>query len=85
MPKLCGGFEELVERSAVDEGIPMKTNTPLADALMSRIRDQLATKGSDSELGNFTLDQITEDFVQAKTAKFFERKTGKHSTPGHAH
>jgi hypothetical protein len=24
----------------VDEGIPMKTNTPLADALMSRIRDQ---------------------------------------------
>ena len=45
----------------------------------------VATKGSGSELGNFTLEQITQDFVQAETAKFFERITAEHSTPGPAH
>jgi hypothetical protein len=45
----------------------------------------VATKGSGSELGNFTLDQITQDFVQAETAKFFERITAEHNTPGTAH
>ncbi len=42
----------------------------------------VATKGSGSELGNFTLDQITQDLVQAEAAKFFERLTAEHSSPG---
>lgn len=41
-----------------------------------------ATRGSGSELGSFALDQITQDFVQAEAAKFFERLTAEHSTPG---
>ncbi len=45
----------------------------------------VATNGSGSELGNFTLDQIMQDFVQAETAKFFERITAEHTTPGPAH
>jgi hypothetical protein len=39
----------------------------------------VATKGSASELGNFTLDQITQDFAQAEAAKFFERLTAEHT------
>ncbi len=42
----------------------------------------VATKGSGSELGNFTLDKITQDFVQTEAAKFFERLTAEHSAPG---
>jgi hypothetical protein len=42
----------------------------------------VATKGAGSELGSFTLDQITQDFVQSEAAKFFERLTVEHSTPG---
>ena len=41
----------------------------------------VATKGAGSELGNFTPDQITQDFVQSEAAKFFERLTVEHSTP----
>jgi hypothetical protein len=40
----------------------------------------VATKGAGSELGSFTLDQIT--LVQSEAAKFFERLTVEHSTPG---
>jgi len=40
----------------------------------------VATRGSGSELGNFTLDQITQDFVQAEAAKFFERLTAELSS-----
>ena len=42
----------------------------------------VATKGAGSELGSFTLDQITQDFVQSEAAKFFERLMVEHSTPG---
>ena len=42
----------------------------------------VATKGAGSELGSFTPDQITQDFVQSEAAKFFERLTLEHSTPG---
>jgi hypothetical protein len=42
----------------------------------------VATRGSGSELGSFTLDQITQDLVQAEAVKFFERLTAEHSTPG---
>jgi hypothetical protein len=41
-----------------------------------------ATRGSGSQLGNFTADQITQDFVQAEALKFFERLTSELSTPG---
>jgi hypothetical protein len=33
----------------------------------------VATKGLAAPLGNFTLDKITEDFVQAEATKFFAR------------
>jgi hypothetical protein len=33
----------------------------------------VATIGSSAGLGSFVLDQITEEFVQAEAAKFFER------------
>src|SRR5271170_4246853 len=36
-------------------------------------------------LATLTSDQITQDFVQAETAKFFERITAEHSTPGPGH
>ena len=39
----------------------------------------VATKGAGSELGSFTLNQITQDFVQSEAAKFFERLTVEHS------
>jgi hypothetical protein len=37
----------------VDEGIPMKTNTPLADALMSRIRDQYPSESEERHRKRF--------------------------------
>ena len=40
-----------------------------------------ATRGSGSQLGNFTADQITQDFVQTEALKFFERLTSELSTP----
>ncbi|MGC1348663.1 MAG: hypothetical protein WA858_02645 [Xanthobacteraceae bacterium] len=40
-----------------------------------------ATRGSASQLGNFTADQITQDFVQTEASKFFERLTSELSTP----
>ena len=40
-----------------------------------------ATRGSASQLGNFTVDQITQDFVQTEASKFFERLTSELSTP----
>jgi hypothetical protein len=39
----------------------------------------VATKGSGSELGSFTLDQITQDFAQTEAAKFFERLAAEHT------
>src|SRR6516225_3436745 len=39
----------------------------------------IATKGAGSELGNFALNQITQDFVQSEAAKFFERLMVEHS------
>jgi hypothetical protein len=42
----------------------------------------VATKGSGSELGHFTVEQITQDFIQTEAAKFFERLTAEHSTSG---
>ena len=41
----------------------------------------VATRGSGSQLGNFTVDQITQDFVQTEALKFFERLTSELSTP----
>ncbi len=41
----------------------------------------VATRGSGSQLGNFTVDQITQDFVQTEALKFFERLTLELSTP----
>jgi hypothetical protein len=41
----------------------------------------MATRGSASQLGNFTVDQITQDFVQTEASKFFERLTSELSTP----
>jgi hypothetical protein len=41
----------------------------------------VATRGSGSQLGNFTVDQITKDFVQTEALKFFERLTSELSTP----
>jgi hypothetical protein len=41
----------------------------------------VATRGSGSELGNFAVDQITQDFVQTEALKFFERLTSELSTP----
>ena len=41
----------------------------------------IATKGAGSELGNFALNQITQDFVQSEAAKSFERLTVEQSTP----
>jgi hypothetical protein len=41
-----------------------------------------ATRGSSSQLGNFTAEQITQDFVQTEALKFFERLTSELSTPG---
>jgi hypothetical protein len=41
----------------------------------------MATRGSGSQLGNFTVDQITQDFVQTEASKFFERLTSELSTP----
>jgi hypothetical protein len=40
-----------------------------------------ATRGAGSQLGNFTVDQITQDFVQTEALKFFERLTSELSTP----
>jgi hypothetical protein len=45
------------------------------------ITSYVATRGSGSELGNFTLDQITQDFAQAEAAKFFERLAAEGNTP----
>ena len=45
------------------------------------IRIYSATRGSASQLGNFTVDQITQDFVQTEASKFFERLTSELSTP----
>ena len=36
-----------------------------------------ATRGSGSQLGNFTVDQITQDFVKTEALKFFERLTSE--------
>ena len=41
----------------------------------------VATRGSGSQLGNFTVDQITQDFVQTEALKFFERLTSELNTP----
>jgi hypothetical protein len=41
----------------------------------------VATRGSGSHLGNFTVGQITQDFVQTEALKFFERLTSELSTP----
>ena len=41
----------------------------------------MATRGSASQHGNFTVDQITQDFVQTEASKFFERLTSELSTP----
>ena len=41
----------------------------------------MATRGSASQLGNFAVDQITQDFVQTEASKFFERLTSELSTP----
>jgi hypothetical protein len=41
----------------------------------------VATRGSGSQLGNFTVDQISQDFVQTEALKFFERLTSELSTP----
>jgi hypothetical protein len=40
-----------------------------------------ATRGSGSQLDNFTVDKITQDFVQTGALKFFERLTSELSTP----
>jgi hypothetical protein len=40
-----------------------------------------ATRGSGSQLGNFTVDQITQDFVQTEALKLFERLKSELSTP----
>jgi hypothetical protein len=40
-----------------------------------------ATRGSGSQLGNFTVDQITQDFVQTGALKFFEQLTSELSAP----
>jgi hypothetical protein len=45
------------------------------------IRIYTATRGSASQLANFTVDQITQDFVQTEASKFFERLTSELSTP----
>ena len=41
----------------------------------------VATRGSGSQLGNFTLDQINQDFLQTEALKFFERLTSELSAP----
>jgi hypothetical protein len=41
----------------------------------------MATRGSASQLGNFAVDQITQDFVHTEASKFFERLTSELSTP----
>ena len=41
----------------------------------------VATRGSGSQLGNFTVEQISQDFVQTEALKFFERLTSELSTP----
>jgi hypothetical protein len=44
----------------------------------------VATRGSGAQLGNFAVDQISQDFVQTEALKFFERLTSELSTPaGH--
>ena len=40
-----------------------------------------ATRGSGSQLGTFTVEKITQDFVQTEASKFFERLTSELSTP----
>ena len=40
-----------------------------------------ATRGAGSQLGNFTVDQITQDFVQTGALKFFEQLTSELSAP----
>jgi hypothetical protein len=41
----------------------------------------VATRGSGSQLGNFTLDQINQGFLQTEALKFFERLTSELSAP----
>ena len=41
----------------------------------------VATRGSGSQLRNFTLDQINQDFLQTEALKFFERLTSELSAP----
>jgi hypothetical protein len=48
---------------------------------MPKAKIYAATRGSGSQLGNFTVDQITQDFVQTGALKFFERLTSELSTP----
>jgi hypothetical protein len=41
----------------------------------------VATRGSGAQLGNFTVDQISQDFVQTEALKFFERLTSELTQP----
>jgi hypothetical protein len=41
----------------------------------------VATRGSGAQPGNFTVDQISQDFVQTEALKFFERLTSELTQP----
>jgi hypothetical protein len=43
------------------------------EKLKNTVLIHVATIGSGAGLGSFTLDQVTEDFVQAEASKFFVR------------
>ena len=50
---------------------PFMTYQP--EKQQSAVLVNVATKGSAAPLGSFTLDKITEDFVQTEATKFFAR------------
>jgi len=57
---------------------PFMTLQP--DKTKDTIAIHTATRGSSSEVGRFTLDQLSHDFIQTEASKFFERLASEYST-----
>ena len=53
------------ERSVTNEGIPMKTNTPLADALMLSIRDQYPSESEERHCKRF-LEMVRNGYPELR-------------------
>jgi hypothetical protein len=67
----------------MNEGIPMKTNTPLADALLLRIRDQYPSESEEQHRKRFIemvrngRPELREEIMKSLFAVYSNRATHK--------